>query len=101
MNQLPYVEVDYNMARRLHPDETMPTWIARCSEVDPPKVNELVAIGDGEIDGGGIMLGRVRKVNLERQSLTPPRGRYPEYYIYVWVTPIEFEVKDLGFIDGH
>lgn len=98
MRFLPYVEVDYNSPLRTHPKLETRTWIARVSEVRPPVVGDLVAIGDGEIDGGGVTLGRVVKADPTVRKLTHPRGPFDETFLYVWVTPIEYEIVDKGFV---
>lgn len=98
MRFLDYVEVDYNMPLRQNPNlpEGVRTWIARTSEVRTPAKGEIVAIGDGEIDGGGVTLGRIIKVDPEVRTST---GEYP--FVYVWVSPIDFEIIDKGLAGGY
>jgi hypothetical protein len=98
MRFLDYVEVDYNSPLRHHKDLDRPTWIARTSEVRPPLVGDLVAIGDGLIDGGGVTLGRVLKVDTHVRRFAQIDPDH-ETFIYVWVSPIEFDIADKGFID--
>lgn len=99
MKFLDYVEVDYNSPRR---DKELGAecWIARTSEVRPPKVGDLVGIGDGEIDGGGICIGRVLKVDPTVRQFshsTQSGGNQVETFVYLWVAPIEFNIIDKGF----
>lgn len=101
MRYLDYVEVDYNMPRRQHADGDSWSWIARCSTVRPPLVGDLVGIGDGEIDGGGICIGRIVRVDPEVRSSRPLEWSFDEEWIYVRVAPINFEIVNLGDWSGY